>query len=124
MYTFNQLTMSTSLFLHVVEEVTSGNVKVSLNYGTIPVVDETLDLCDLVTQVDKQCPLQKGPFPLKITANIPDYVPTVSNLFIVKSHEVLTLNICIHMSMCRVSTKAKLLLLIRMERNWHVWMLT
>ena len=90
--------MSTSLFLHIDEEVTSGTVKVSLNFGSVPVVDETLDLCDLVTQIDKKCPLQKGPFDLKITETIPDYVPSVSNLFIVKSREVLTFK-HIHMYM-------------------------
>ena len=64
------------------EEVTSGTVKVSMKYGTIPLVDESLDLCDLVTQVNMKCPLAKGPFNLDLKEDIPDYVPSVSNLFI------------------------------------------
>ena len=52
----------------------------SLKYGDIPIVDETLDLCDLVTQIDKQCPLKQGKFPINIQdIKIPDYVPSVSN---------------------------------------------
>ena len=59
--------------------MTSGEVKVSLNYGDIPIVDETLDLCDLVTQINDQCPLKKGPFSIhNVNQTIPDYVPSVS----------------------------------------------
>ena len=51
----------------------------SLKYGNIPIVDETLDLCDLVTQINKQCPLKKGAFPINVRdVKIPDYVPSVS----------------------------------------------
>ena len=71
------------------EEVTSGTVKVSLTYGTLPVVDESLDLCDLVTEINLHCPLEKGPFSFKLEEDIPDYVPSVSNLFMVKSCEEL-----------------------------------
>ena len=81
--------------------MTSGTVKVSLTYENVPVVDESLDLCDLVTQIDRHCPLEKGPFDLKLTETIPDYVPSVSNLLIVKLYEELsieymTMCICIH----------------------------
>ena len=51
----------------------------SLKYGSIPVVDETLDFCDLVTQINKQCPLKKGTFTIDIPKEeIPDYIPSVS----------------------------------------------
>ena len=54
-------------------------MKVSLKYGKIPIVDETLDLCDLVTQINKQCPLEKGKVHINIPQEaIPDYVPSVS----------------------------------------------
>ena len=100
------------------EEVTSGTVKVSLVYGSVPTVDESLDLCDLVTQVKRKCPLGKGPLSFKLEENIPDYVPSVSsNLLIVKSYEKLNFK---YMYLCRVTTAAKLLFLIRMARNWHV----
>ena len=54
-------------------------MKLSLDYGNIPIVDETLDLCDLVTQIDKQCPLKHGKLPINVPdEKIPDYVPSVS----------------------------------------------
>ena len=59
--------------------MTSGEVKLSLKYGNIPIVDETLDFCDLVTQINKQCPLKKGPFTINFDKqSIPDYIPSVS----------------------------------------------
>lgn len=106
----------------LVEQVTSGTVKVTLSYGSVPLVDETLDLCDLVTQIHKQCPLQTGPFTLQLKENIPDYVPSVSELFIVNllmSSAILT-----HVYTCRVPMKAKPLFLIRMEKKWRAWILT
>ena len=60
--------------------MTSGEVKISLKYSDVPVVDMTLDLCNLVTQINDQCPLKKGlllPIPIR-NEIIPDYVPSVS----------------------------------------------
>ena len=64
----------------LVEDVTSGEVKVNLNYGNIPIIDETLDLCNLISQIDKSCPLKKNK-DVKFTSqrDLPDYVPSVSN---------------------------------------------
>ena len=67
--------------VHIIEEeVTSGEVKVSLEYGsTIPLLDETVRLCDLVTQIDRLCPLKKGSFNINIpNKKIPDNMPPVS----------------------------------------------
>ena len=60
------------------EEVTSGEVKIKLNYGKIPIVDETLDMCDLITEIGKSCPVKAGPFEVVLKQNLPDYVPSVS----------------------------------------------
>lgn len=60
------------------EEVTSGEVALKLNYGVIPIVDESLDFCDLITQINKQCPLQKGPISIKLSEGLPNYIPSVS----------------------------------------------
>lgn len=65
-----------SFELDLLEEVTSGEMKVNLKYGNIPIVDETLDLCDLVTQINKECPLKKGDFSFKFDEQIPDYIPS------------------------------------------------
>lgn len=59
------------------EEVTSGEVSVKLNYGVIPIVDESLDFCDLITQIDHQCPVQEGNFPIKLSEDLPSYIPSV-----------------------------------------------
>lgn len=48
-----------------------------LNYGVIPIVDESLDFCDLITQIDHQCPVQEGNFPIKLSEDLPSYIPSV-----------------------------------------------
>lgn len=66
---------------YLVEEVTSGSVTVSVNYGDVSVIAETLDLCDLVTQIKLECPLKPSDKPIHFTSKtntIPDYLPSVS----------------------------------------------
>ena len=60
--------------------MTSGEVKFLLKYDTIPIVDETLDFCDLVAQINNlQCPLKKGPLKIDVAKQqLPDYIPSVS----------------------------------------------
>ena len=58
-------------------------MKVSAKYGEISILDETLDLCDLVTQINKQCPLEKGILIIANKRTIPDYIPAVSQTSIV-----------------------------------------
>ncbi len=60
------------------ENLSSGEVQVSLNYGNIPIVNETLDLCDLVIQIGEKCPLNKKRIKFKVTKSLPDYIPSVS----------------------------------------------
>ena len=57
--------------------MTSGLVEATLNYGTISIVDEKLDFCDLITQINKNCPVPPGPFNLHFSKTIPDFVPSV-----------------------------------------------
>lgn len=49
----------------------------TLTYGDISIVDEKLDLCDLITQINRQCPIQKGPFDFTMSENIPSFIPSV-----------------------------------------------
>lgn len=50
----------------------------SLMYGDISVVDEMLDLCDLITQIDKKCPIPEGKLSIHLTFNmLPTYLPSV-----------------------------------------------
>ena len=57
--------------------MTSGLVETTLNYGTISIIDEKLDFCDLITEINKNCPVQPGPFNLHFVKMIPDFVPSV-----------------------------------------------
>ena len=63
--------------IFIEEQVTSGLVETTLNYGTISIIDEKLDFCDLITQINKNCPVQPGPFNLHFEKMIPDFVPSV-----------------------------------------------
>ena len=66
------------MFLIFIEEqVTSGLIEATLNYGTISIVDEKLDFCDLITEINKNCPVQPGPLNLHFEKMIPDFVPSV-----------------------------------------------
>ena len=60
------------------EEITSGQITVKVNYEQIPVINLSMDFCDIISLMDKQCPLQKGDFLLKFHRNIPGSVPSVS----------------------------------------------
>ena len=57
--------------------MTSGLVEVTLNYGTISILDEKFDFCDLITQFNKNCPVPPGPFNIHYEKMITDYLPSV-----------------------------------------------
>ena len=54
------------------EEVTSGSVKVKAKYGILTVYDQTLDLCDLVKDINDTCPIKAGTETQTIIENIPN----------------------------------------------------
>ena len=67
------------MYSSIEEEVTSGEVWLSIKYGSVPIEDETKALCDMMTEMNKQCPLKKGPYQMHFaTMKIPDYIPSVS----------------------------------------------
>lgn len=47
-------------------------------YGTISVVDQRLDLCDLITQIHKKCPIWAGKLSIHLRVFMPTYLPSVS----------------------------------------------
>jgi len=54
-------------------------VKLSLKYGFLPVYDHTFDLCNLLTEVHKTCPIQQGITTISVeTQELPTDIPKVS----------------------------------------------
>ena len=60
------------------EEVTGGSVKVSLMYGFLPIYKHTFDLCQLLQDVKKSCPVPKGILDVTVGTKLPMDVPGVS----------------------------------------------
>jgi hypothetical protein len=61
------------------QDVTDGafaDVKVKL--GVIKLVEQRLDLCKEITQIERECPVEKGRVDIKHTVDIPREVPPVS----------------------------------------------
>jgi len=50
-------------------------VVVSVKYGLITLVKETLDLCDHVNEVDLECPIDRGRLILTKVVDIPKQIP-------------------------------------------------
>ena len=61
------------------EEVTGGSVNVSVVYNNIlPFYKGTFDLCELVQDTKKSCPVPKGIFDITVGTKVPKGVPAVS----------------------------------------------
>ena len=58
--------------------VQGAHVKVKVKLGFIQLLDQDMDLCEQIKNVNRECPLPKGPFELEHTVNIPKEVPSVS----------------------------------------------
>ncbi|PWW75996.1 ml domain-containing protein [Tuber magnatum] len=50
-------------------------VEVSVKYGLITLIKETLDLCDHVNEVDLECPIDQGKLILAKVVDIPKQIP-------------------------------------------------
>lgn len=58
------------------EDVTEGAyVEVEVRYGFIKLIHQTFDLCEEITKVDMECPINKGEQVIKKEVEIPDEVP-------------------------------------------------
>ena len=61
------------------EEVTGGSVKVSAVYNSIlPIYEHTFDLCELLQNTKKSCPVPNGIFDITVDTKVPKGVPAVS----------------------------------------------
>lgn len=60
------------------KEITGGNVLVNIQYlGYIPVLKETLDLCDLAASSGDSCPLAMGVHENYLEDKFPDFALSV-----------------------------------------------
>ncbi len=64
-------------FYGLVEEIISGELKVSLSFDGTQIFSENLDLCQITQRGGHSCPLQKGRLKLSGTQYIPGYAPVV-----------------------------------------------
>lgn len=74
------LTIEASGTLHKAVEK-GAMVEVTVKYGLITLIKETLDLCDHVSEVDLECPIKKDKLVLTKVVDIPKQVPPVSTKF-------------------------------------------
>lgn len=42
------------------KEITGGTIKVVAKYGVITILDQSYDVCDILKEVGKQCPIPAG----------------------------------------------------------------
>lgn len=59
------------------EEVTSGQVNAVVMLGSLP-YQQSYDLCDLLKDVNIQCPVGSGKINFGIKLKVPEYTPSVS----------------------------------------------
>jgi hypothetical protein len=62
--------------LIIKEEITSGQIWVTVNSGEIPLIDQKLEFCEVLSQTKKSCPVQPGDFQLQQASSIPIYMPS------------------------------------------------
>lgn len=53
-------------------------VEVSVKYGLITLIKNKLDLCEHVSEIDLECPIDPGEFTLTKVVDIPKQIPPVS----------------------------------------------
>ena len=60
------------------EEVTSGQIEIDLKWGIFP-IDQKEDLCTVLKQSGKACPLEPGTQTMTLSQTIPSVAPSVSH---------------------------------------------
>ena len=61
------------------EKIEDGaKVHLRLKYGLITFFNGEQDLCDQVKEVDKECPIEKGPLAITKSVDLPNEIPYVS----------------------------------------------
>lgn len=55
-----------------------------VKYGLIRLVSTKADLCEQVSNVDKECPIKKGEVTIKKDVDLPKEIPPVSNTILLQ----------------------------------------
>lgn len=59
--------------------MTDGSIAVKVYYGSVPLYNAKLDLCEVLLKVSQlSCPLKEGPYTVTVVETIPDFLPSVS----------------------------------------------
>lgn len=68
---------------NLTEEVKEGAmIHLQVKYGYITLINQQVDLCEQVKEVDLKCPLKKGEMELTKTVQLPKEIPPVRRLYI------------------------------------------
>lgn len=51
-----------------------------VKWGLITLIQQTVDLCEQIKEVDLECPLEKGHMTLTKEVKLPNAIPPVSNI--------------------------------------------
>ena len=113
-------TQSLALNISTAEEVTGGEVKVSVKYGIIPVFSDTLALCDVLKDAKMSCPLKpESSASITLSQEVPGGIPGVSEKSWVM-RQLLTVFYFIHSHTDRGTTLERLKHLTRKAQSWRV----
>lgn len=55
-------------------------VNLVVKWGLITLIQQTVDLCEQIKEVDLECPLEKGHMTLTKEVKLPNAIPPVSNI--------------------------------------------
>ena len=65
-------------------------VKLQVKYGYIKLLDQTMDLCEQIKNVDLECPIEKGKISITKDVDLPKEIPPVRIPTIGVSRKLLT----------------------------------
>ena len=57
--------------------MSNGSVTVQLNWGILPVLKKTWQLCEFASSQHRHCPLEKGPLKIAYNTTVPTHWPSV-----------------------------------------------
>jgi len=58
------------------EMIVSGSVNVELSFDMVVLLNQSFDLCSLISSFNIKCPIGKGPLAFKVDQNLPSDLPT------------------------------------------------
>ena len=74
-----------NIYCYIIDEmITSAKIALKINYEHIPYTNEFVDFCDAISQMNKQCPLEKGHFNWKIHTFVFTSFPPSVSIYIIR----------------------------------------